>query len=81
MSRQTKLRSLIETTTGTLVGMVLAFLISQLASHYELEIQMYIYTNFEWKISPKSNLIMTFIFTSISLARAYIWRRMFNRRV
>lgn len=60
-------------------GMIIAFSISQLAAHYEPEIQTYIYTDFEWKIGFKANLIMTTVFTGTSMIRSFIWRRVFNK--
>lgn len=76
--QQSKHYSLIEATVNVLLGMVIAFTISQLAHHYEYEIQKYIWSGFVWKLSAESNLIMTTILTIFSFARGYIVRRLFN---
>jgi hypothetical protein len=61
--------------------MVIAFVISQLAHEFEHEIQKYIWSGFEWHISPVSNIVMTIILTVISVLRGYAWRRHFNNKV
>lgn len=62
-------------------GMIIAFTLSQLAHIFEPEIQQYIWSGFEWKISAGSNVIMTVIFTVVSVCRGYAWRRHFNKKV
>jgi hypothetical protein len=61
--------------------MIIAFIISQVAFHFEAQIQKYIWTGFEWHISAGSNVIMTTLLTVISVVRGYAWRRHFNAKV
>ena len=63
---QTKRHSIIESCLNVASGMVIAFIISQLAHLYEQDIQKYIWSGFVWKISAGSNIIMTIIFTIVS---------------
>ena len=78
---QTKRHSIIESCLNVASGMVIAFIISQLAHLYEQDIQKYIWSGFVWKISAGSNIIMTIIFTIVSVIRGYTWRRYFNKKV
>jgi hypothetical protein len=78
---QSRRHSLIEAAVNVVTGMIIAFVISQLAHVYEKEIQIYIWSGFTWSISPGSNLVMTIILTVISVARGYAWRRHFNKRL
>lgn len=77
--KQTKRHSILEALVNVIVGMVIAFTISQLAHYFEPEIQHYIWNKFVWKLSAESNLIMTCVLTILSLARGYIVRRIFNK--
>ncbi len=76
---QTKKHSIIESLLNVFSGMVIAFTISQLAHWYESQIQQYIWSGFEWHISAGSNIVMTILFTLISIMRGYAWRRHFNK--
>lgn len=60
-------------------GMFIAFTLSQLASYCAPEIRMYIWTGFEWNVGAGSNLFMTVVLTFVSMARSYVWRRVFNK--
>ena len=62
-------------------GMLIAFVISQLADVFEQEIRMYLWSGFVWNISAGSNIIMTILLTVISVLRGYAWRRYFNKKV
>jgi ABC-type spermidine/putrescine transport system permease subunit I len=76
---QSKRHSIIEACSNVFSGMVIAFVISQLAHMYSPEIRQYIWKGFEWKVSVGSNAVMTVILTVISIVRGYLWRRHFNR--
>lgn len=76
---QTKKHSIIESCSNVASGMLIAFLISQLAHIFESEIQIYLWSGFEWKISAGSNAAMTILLTLISVMRGYAWRRYFNK--
>lgn len=78
---QSKRHSIIESFTNVFSGMLLAFLISQLAHIFEAEIQQYVWSGFEWNISVSSNIIMTVMLTVVSVIRGYAWRRFFNARM
>lgn len=78
-AEQTKRQSMIEASLNVLSGMVIAFIISQLAHWFEPQIQKYIWSGFEWNISAGSNMIMTTVLTAISVVRGYAWRRHFNK--
>jgi hypothetical protein len=65
---QTKRASLVETLTGTLVGMILAIVAGQYV----------IYPAFGWHPHLGDNLWMTACFTAVGLIRSYLWRRFFN---
>lgn len=75
---QSKKHSIIESCTNVASGMIIAFLLSQLAHWFEPEIQKYIWAGFEWHISAGSNAVMTTILTVVSVCRGYAWRRYFN---
>lgn len=79
MAIQSKKRSIIETTTNTILGIIMGFTISQLAHHYEAWIQINIWKEFTWQLSAESNLIMTMVITASSFIRGYIVRRCFNK--
>lgn len=76
---QTRRQSIIESCLNVFSGMVIAFVISQLAHVYEPQIQKYIWSGFVWNLSAGSNAIMTVILTGLSVIRGYAWRRHFNR--
>jgi len=78
---QSNRHSIIESIVNVASGMAIAFIISQLAYYLEPQIQKYLWSGFEWKISAGSNLIMTVIFTVISVIRGYAWRRHFNNKL
>lgn len=77
---QSKKHSFIEACLNVLSGMLIAFVISQLAHTFEAEIQRWIWTGFTWGISAGSNAIVTIVLTIVSVIRGYAWRRHFNRR-
>lgn len=77
---QSRKHSFLESCLNVLSGMMIGFGVSQLAHECEPQIQQYIWSGFEWKLSVGSNLIMTTVLTIISVARGYAWRRYFNRR-
>ena len=66
---QTKKFSLIESITNTAVG----FLISLL-------VQLIIYPTLGIPVTLKQNIIITFVFTLVSILRGYVIRRIFNRK-
>lgn len=67
---QTRLESLVESTINTASG----FLVSLLAWQYVVA------PLFSLPVSWSMNLWITGIFTAISVARSYLWRRFFNAR-
>lgn len=75
---QSKKHSIIEALLNVFSGMVIAFTVSQLAYEYQQEIQQHIWSGFVWHLNFTSNLLMTSIFTCISIVRGYVWRRIFN---
>lgn len=77
---QSKRHSIIESCTNVASGVVIAFTLSQLAHWFEPEIKRYVWSGFEWHISPGSNAIMTVILTVVSILRGYTWRRYFNKK-
>jgi len=77
--QQSKRHSFIEVVANIFSGMVIGFIISQLAHFYSAEIQEYIWKDFVWDISFSSNILMTSVFTVVSLIRGYVWRRIFNK--
>ncbi len=64
---QTRTQSLIEAMLNTLSGFVLAIIVGQL-----------VYPWFGFTPSLAQNFWLTVIFTFVSVARLYAWRRMFN---
>lgn len=80
-AEQTKRQSMTEACLNVFTGMIIAFAISQYAHYFESQIQKYIWKGFEWHISAGSNVIMTMIFTIVSISRSYIWRRHFNKKL
>ena len=77
---QSRRHSILESIVNVISGMIIAFCISQLAHTFEPQIQKYIWSGFEWKISIGSNVIMTSVFTIVSIIRGYAWRRHFNAK-
>lgn len=80
-AEQTKRQSMIESLLNTISGMILGFVISQLAHVFAPWIQRYIYSGFVWNLSIESNIIMTVILTLVSICRGYAWRRYFNKKL
>lgn len=68
---QTKLESTIETIANVGSGLLLSALI----------IQPLLFPIFDIHTSTTENLMMASIFTAVSVARGYIWRRFFNHRL
>jgi hypothetical protein len=64
---QPKLHSLLEAVFNTLSGFVLSFFVG-----------LYLYPLFGFPVSPGQNLVITSVFTVLSIARSYLWRRLFN---
>ena len=75
---QSKRHSLLEAFANVFSGMFIGFSISQLATVYQHEIQIYIWSGFTWQLTATSNVLMTTVLTFVSLVRGYIWRRVFN---
>lgn len=75
---QSKRNSIIEAFSNVFSGMIIAFVISQLANVFEADIQRHIWKGFEWKVSAGSNAVMTILMTMLSIVRGYLWRRHFN---
>jgi hypothetical protein len=67
---QSKLESLIESTLNVIVGYIVAILS-----------QLIIFPLFGIQVSFGENLLIGLWFTGISLARSYVLRRYFNRRL
>lgn len=81
IAEQTKRQSMIEASLNVFSGMVIAFIISQLAYWFEPQIQKYIWKGFVWNVSVGSNMIMTSLLTIVSIIRGYAWRRYFNKKL
>ena len=77
---QSRRHSIIESLANVFSGMIIAYIISQLAHVFQDEIKMYVWSGFEWHISAGSNAVMTIILTVVSIIRGYAWRRHFNNR-
>lgn len=75
---QSRKHSAVESCCNIFSGMLVAFVISQLAHELQPLIREYIWSKFEWELSVGSNIIMTVILTFISVIRSYLWRRTFN---
>ena len=65
---QTKKFSLIESITNTLVGLIVSFLV-----------QIIIYPLMSITVRFEQNIVITLIFTIVSILRSYILRRIFNK--
>lgn len=68
MTAQSRRASLIEASVNTASGMVISFVTTQLLAPI-LDIQISYYANF----------ILTLVLTCVSIARGYLWRRLFNK--
>lgn len=66
---QSRLQSLTESTLNTLSGFLLSLFTSAV-----------IYPLYGWTPSWTQMTSLTVIFTVISIARSYLWRRFFNKR-
>jgi hypothetical protein len=65
--RQTRRMSLVEATTNVVVGYMLAF-----------AIQLAVFPLFGLAVSVPDNMLISGIFTAVSLARSYALRRLFE---
>lgn len=65
---QTKTLSLIEAITNTLAGLIVAFLV-----------QIIIYPIMNIPVRIDQNIVITLVFTGVSIIRSYILRRIFNK--
>lgn len=65
---QSKQKSLIESVTNTIIGLVTSFII-----------QLIIYPALDIPVSLKQNAIITIVFFVASIGRGYLIRRFFNR--
>jgi hypothetical protein len=66
---QTKLHSIIESITQTLIGLLTSILI-----------QVILYPLLNIPVTFKQNLIITGVFFAVSIVRGYIIRRLFNKQ-
>lgn len=65
---QSKKASLLEVTTNTLIGLIIAY-----------HAQVYIFPLYGIQVSTATNVQLVLIFTLISILRSYVLRRIFNR--
>lgn len=65
---QTRLMSLVEATTNTVIGWGISVAVGQAV----------IYPYFGYEVTVMDNMGMTAAFVAVSLARSYIFRRLFN---
>lgn len=65
---QTKRHSIIESITNTTVGFIISLLV-----------QMVVYPVMGIKVTISENLIITVVFTIVSILRGYALRRLFNK--
>ena len=68
MKEQTKRQSLIESASGTIIGLVFSFII-----------QVIMYPILEIPVSINQSLLLTSIFFIASIVRGYFVRRLFNK--
>ena len=68
---QTRLESLLEATVSTAAGFVLSFVVWQAIAE----------PLFGYEVTLIDNFWLTTIFTSVSLARQYVFRRFFNANI
>lgn len=75
---QTKLWTAIESFSSVALGVAISFGLSHFAGTHQEFIRTYVYSGFEWTESVNSTLLMVGGFTTLSIIRSYIWRRLFN---
>lgn len=68
LTMQTRLESAIEAVANIGTGMLVSFVLGML-----------VYPLFGFDVTPAQNLWIVIIFTIVSFARSYAWRRWFNR--
>lgn len=68
--KQSKKQSLIESVTNVLIGMVIS-----------LTVQLIVYPIMDIEVKFIQNIYLTLIFTVVSIARSYIIRRFFNKKI
>ena len=68
MKTQTKQQSLIESASGTVIGLVFSFII-----------QIIMYPILEIPVSINQSLLLTSVFFIASIVRGYFVRRLFNK--
>lgn len=66
---QSRTHSLIESVANTMSGFVLSFCVWQAIGPW-----------FGYDVNVHDNLLITGIFTVVSVIRSYVWRRIFNNR-
>ena len=66
--KQSKRKSMVETITQTLSGLVVSFII-----------QLVIYPIMEIPVTLSQNIVITLVFVTASVIRGYAVRRIFNR--
>ena len=66
--KQTRLMSLVEATTNTVIGWGISVVVGQL----------FIYPYFGYEVTIVDNFAMTAAFVAVSLTRSYIFRRLFE---
>ena len=64
---QKKTKSLIESITNTVIGLISSFII-----------QLIIYPTLKIEVSISQNIIITLVFCIVSILRGYLIRRFFN---
>lgn len=65
---QTRAQSAIESIANVVTGMTVSYLLG-----------MIVYPLFGFPVTPTQNAGIVAIFTAVSIARCYVWRRIFNR--
>jgi len=68
MKEQTKQQSLIESASGTVIGLIFSFII-----------QIIMYPVLEIPVSINQSLLLTSVFFIASIVRGYFVRRLFNK--
>lgn len=66
--KQSRLMSLVEATTNTLIGWGISVIVGQTV----------IYPYFGYEVTVMDNMGMTAAFVAVSLARSYLFRRLFE---
>ena len=66
---QSKKHSIIESVANTVIGLVTSFII-----------QLIIYPLLDIPVSIGQNIIITFVFFTVSIIRGYLIRRLFNKK-